>query len=995
MRLASQQDAFDRGRTLGAIARVHEDGRKDVIAARSALLRALDETPDDKDLRADLERLAGLEKDDAGFRAYADALEKRAAAIFDAELIRELLTTLARISEEKLKDDARAAAALSKATEQAGDLPELLEGLDRLHGRLGHHVELAEILNRRIEIATEPSARSDLRRRLALVQIKEFNAKREGLATLRVALEETPEHAGSRESLEGLLDDPELFEEVAEALEPVYRAAGDHGKLAALFERRIDKAAPRDRTRLRLDLARLLEERASDPKAAQRQVERALRDEPTEYEPFIELERLLPITEEWRQASDVIAAILTESEAGKALARDVARDMWLKLAGWRHDHLKDDRAAEDAYAQAIARDPENVDILKTIESLQRASGRERDLIATLRRRASLEGNLDEKRILMREAHTLAITVLTDAEIAEAILRELLKDDEANAWALEQLTAARATAKDFAEVFTLLIRRAELATEASEQASLRHEAAKVARVELKHVDQAIELYRELLDASDGGMADEAAAMELRALYGEANRHGDLADLLTRLIDNARTPAERSKLRVELATLQQQELKRPEDAIETLRAVLDEEPGKTDAVLRLGDLYESLGKHEELAELLHGEIERATVASDLAAELSLRVRLGELYASRLNDPTRAIETYDAVLGRDPKHVGALLALVKIHEQRGDRERTADALTRLVDETPGADGAQLALKLAAIRAELKDDPAREKALRKALALAEEANAPEVAAKARKELRGHYQRTSAWSDLAAILVSEADLEVDPQVKAAHLREAAELHLQKREAPGEAAALLEKATALVPDDRALLLLLCDALSASGRGKEAADVLRKVIESFGGKRSKELAVYHHRLAQALDAQGERGAALLEFDLAFKLDPGNVIVLRDLGKLALDEGDLERAQKTFRALLLQKLDASSGITKGEVFFYLGEISHRQSDRAKAVQMYERAVETDPTLTRAKEKLAELKASPSLPPKGGVSAPSKSSIAPTGEAPKSVPPPKAEQ
>src|SRR5439155_23920225 len=139
-------------------------------------------------------------------------------------------------------------------------------------------------------------------------------------------------------------------------------------------------------------------------------------------------------------------------------------------------------------------------------------------------------------------------------------------------------------------------------------------------------------------------------------------------------------------------------------------------------------------------------------------------------------------------------------------------------------------------------------------------------------------------------------------------------------------------------------------------------------------RSKELAVYHHRLARALDVEGDRDGALREFDLAFKIDPGNVGVLRDLGKLALTHGDLERAQKTFRALLLQKLDAASGITKGEVFFFLGEISLQQGDRGKALQMYERAVETDPSLGKAKEKAAELKAmsirpgSKSIPPPG---------------------------
>jgi len=684
-----------------------------------------------------------------------------------------------------------------------------------------------------------------------------------------------------------------------------------------------------------------------------------------------ELERLLPITGQWKEAADLLAKIL---DGSAALTRDGQRDLWVKVADFR-SHLEggEDNAVEAAYMKALTHDPENVDILRTIEGLQRREGRERHLVITLRARAKLEGALEEKRTLLREAHSLATTVLKEdgEKLGEEILRELLSEDEANEWALEQLTAARATQKDWTEVFTLLMRRAELAAAASEQTSLRHEAARVARVEIGHAPQAIELYRELLDGSDGGVGDEVASKALRELYAEQKRWNDLADLMQRLCDNARTPEERNRLRVELSTLQRTELKRPDDAVDTLRAVLDEEPSNVDAVRELGALYEQLGKHEELAELLTAQIDRAKDGGDLAAELALRVQLGELYAGRLQDPARAIDTYEGVLGRDARHVGALTALVRIHEQRGDREKGADVLKKLVDESTGVEGATLALKLAGLRAELKDDAAREEALRRALDLAEGAKDADLAQKARRELRAHYQRTSAWSELAGILVVEAELEQDPQVKSKHLEEAARIHLEKREAPGEAATLLEQATALQPEDRALLLLLCDALSASGRGKDAADVLRKIIESFGGKRSKELAVYHHRLAHALKAQGEQEPALAELDLAFKIDPGNIVVLRDLGRLALEANDLDRAQKTFRALLLQKLDGQSGITKAEVFFHLGEISEKQNDRAKAIQMYERAVETDASLVHAKERVTALKAAgagkaPSLPP-----------------------------
>jgi tetratricopeptide (TPR) repeat protein len=77
-------------------------------------------------------------------------------------------------------------------------------------------------------------------------------------------------------------------------------------------------------------------------------------------------------------------------------------------------------------------------------------------------------------------------------------------------------------------------------------------------------------------------------------------------------------------------------------------------------------------------------------------------------------------------------------------------------------------------------------------------------------------------------------------------------------------------------------------------------------------------------------------------------------------LALDLGDLDRAQKTFRALLLQRLDEKAPITKAGVFCYLGEICDKQGETQKAMQMLERAIENDPSLDRAKGLLAKIKA-----------------------------------
>jgi len=199
-------------------------------------------------------------------------------------------------------------------------------------------------------------------------------------------------------------------------------------------------------------------------------------------------------------------------------------------------------------------------------------------------------------------------------------------------------------------------------------------------------------------------------------------------------------------------------------------------------------------------------------------------------------------------------------------------------------------------------------------------------------------------------------------------LRAAADIHSQKLSDAGTAATLLAEASDLVPNDRELLLILCDAYSSSGRAKEAVGVLQKIVDSFGGRRAKELAPIHHRLAKAYLAEGDKTKALAELDSAFKLDPGSVAVLRDLGTLSLELADsepaqkdayLDRAAKTFKALLMQRLDEGSAISKGEVFYYLGETHHKQGDDKKGIQMLERALDTDKNLEKAKTLLAKLK------------------------------------
>ena len=522
MRLRAETETADRAKTLRAVAVVAETQLGDAKRAESALLRALAEEPSDPSLHDEIGRLAG-QLGSEGWIRYADALTERAAAIFDAQVTNDLFVRLGRIAEHELKDDARAAKAYVSAAERAGDEPTVLDALDRLYGRLGETRALADVLERRIALEAEGAKQAELYHRLASLQIASFDEKAHGLATLRLALERVPDHAASREAIEKLLDDDALFDDAFDALEGVYRTLGRSEELAKLWEKKLARArGQRERTRTRLDLAKVLETDVRDPARAQRVLEAALLEDPADEDALVELERLAPITSGWREASDALARALDDG-ASKELARGTQVELWVRLATWRKDKLDDGRGAEEAFARALAIDADNLDVLRALEGIRRAPGRERELVATLRARAKLEGELDTKREILREAKTLAETTVGDAALAESVLRDILAEHEGDLWTLEELTRLRDAAGDSNEVVTLLLTRAEIVPDGAAALELRHRAAKVTTEKLGDTTRAISLYEEILESEPG---DTQAATHLRALYASAGLDRDL-------------------------------------------------------------------------------------------------------------------------------------------------------------------------------------------------------------------------------------------------------------------------------------------------------------------------------------------------------------------------------------------------------------------------------------------------------------------------------------
>jgi tetratricopeptide (TPR) repeat protein len=357
------------------------------------------------------------------------------------------------------------------------------------------------------------------------------------------------------------------------------------------------------------------------------------------------------------------------------------------------------------------------------------------------------------------------------------------------------------------------------------------------------------------------------------------------------------------------------------------------------------------------MLENQADQARSREQRDEELRLLTRIGLTWDQRLEDPDRATAIYERVLETDPEHTGALAALARLYESAAEWERCAEILNRAAAVGRGGpDDAEVHFRLARLHQAQMDDA--EKAVEE-LRIAVSIDPSHVEANAALV---EYCREKGDSQglLEALMREENHLE-DQEQKVSRLLEISELQFGPI-ADGEGAvATLEKARELVPDNKDVLLKLSDAYVESGRQDEAIPVIESLIdaETDGGKkRSRKAAVYHQRLAKAYLARDDRDKGMEHLEAAYKLDISNIDVLISLGQLYYQRQDYDKAVKLFRALLLQRFDAATvGVSKADIYWYVGDISLKQGDQRKAKGMFQRGLDEDRGHEKCKASLAE--------------------------------------
>jgi tetratricopeptide (TPR) repeat protein len=246
-------------------------------------------------------------------------------------------------------------------------------------------------------------------------------------------------------------------------------------------------------------------------------------------------------------------------------------------------------------------------------------------------------------------------------------------------------------------------------------ALHHDAAQL-RERLGQPDKAEALYAEILRLKSD---DEVALAREEDIFRNQQRWEDLANVLEKRT-SAPTDAlplgpERRKRLRELATLYEDRLERPYEAIDTLERLLvevaDEERSHGDAAT-LAENAEMVDAHDALARLytrlgLWGKVvdslkRQAELTPDKQRARALRLQVASVYEKELGVPERATEAYEAILAADPDDEEALAALDRLNEVHSRFEDLQEILEKRAAHATGKERIDLVRR----RAKLLED-------------------------------------------------------------------------------------------------------------------------------------------------------------------------------------------------------------------------------------------------------------------------------------------------
>lgn len=701
-----------------------------------------------------------------------------------------LMFQLGALQEEQLRDPGAAITTFRRLLELKPDDLQALARMERLCEAQERWPELADAISKRLKVAPL-SERLELSLKLAMVRETRLLDRPGALTLYQELLAQDPQHPGALSRLEAMVQREPQHQAAVDVLLDAYRRSGDVQKLVAAIDARVTVSPDAvERKQLLTEQASVREAQGA-PELAYLGYYRAYREDPNDKEVRAKLVSAAAAAESWDELSHALSA-----ELPRVGDPTDAAEVLLLLGQVSEQRLGEKEEAVAFYERALRTSEEiGARALPALDRLYGALGdasRQADVLETLAARAT--DPLDRVALNFRLGQ-LSVERLENPDRAAAAYERVLETDPRHLPSLRSLEALYEQAKANDKLFENLKAQRELVA-GPERERVLGKMALVSAEGLSNVDNSVGLYRELLQQNS---RNEQAFEALLQLLDQAKRPAEVKDLLVWKLQFTIDPRELVRLNDRLGRVLMAELKAPEEAAAAFRSVLERDPRHKGALEALRDIYDELGKRDELVLVLRRLIPIQETATD---GKRIRIRLAELMAQT----ARREEALDAgrrALEVDPHTVEELDRLVAVFTSLKawmDTVRTLEIKSGVLRQLGDTEGATKAMfEVAAIwrgpagKAE-NAGPALEKVLE-----IEPANR-----EAWEEARTLYASVNDWRSWAQVVDHYLPHLVTDDEKVAALKELGQVQESKLGAKHVAFLQYCRALQLVPSDDAI-----------------------------------------------------------------------------------------------------------------------------------------------------------------------------------------------
>lgn len=756
------------------------------------------------------------------------------------------------------------------------------------------------------------------------------------LAAADVWEDRIQEPDGARASYEAVLESEPLHGRAFTALESLHREASRWDELSSLYVARHDKLSEEGQVAeavpFMVRAARVFEVELGDHEQAYAAAQIAFDEDVTNAEAVETLEKITSTLSRWNELLKTTMDAYGAEPAGPRKTQ-----LGLHAAKWYGLELGHPEWAIPIYNQILAAEPANLHALRSQAELYRKLGQWQPLSKTLQRAVEVARSPEDRRTAHVQLGEVYEKNLKQPSQAVEQFHAALAIDGSDGAALTALARVHAAAEDWPALVEVLRRHVDSTQDPAEAAELRMRIGSVLEDRTGDLEGAAAEYALVLQ---GDPVNLAALRGLEGIYARLGRSQELLGVLEQQLEVVPTERERIKLLTRIGEMLEEEFVRPALAIERFERVLEIDPSHDPSLRALERLYRATGQWNELISTLERHLTATTERRD---RVPIFLQMGHVFADERRDLDHAEDAFLNVLQIEAENTDALDSLARIYESRQDWHRATDTLEQLAQYVAGDAGKAVELRVRVgkiAETSLGDELRAVEQYQAALDL-DPSHLPALEA-----LRAIATRREDWYEVARYLDREQAATELPRTRARLLTELGRVQAQYLDDEAQSIRCYEEALRNDADQEEAAWPLANHYVANERWADAEPLVEMLTRRASRRDPAEQLQIQLMMGRVAVKVGKGDRAIKAFTAAQTLDRANVEAITALALAYFDKQDWDNAFKHYQVLLVHHKDDLDAEARADLYYRLGVVKASQSDRRRAVNFLEKALEEYP-------------------------------------------------